>query len=170
MVGKDAGLVESGGQVGDLLSVFDRRADVFVAAGLDAGYVDDTIMGGVVDPSVLAVDAGRVVERSRVGSTRDSFRRVAAGRRSRAPMMDRSHWRRCERPPPRGAEHEAPPDPMRPAAVVRAVLAVSRAGDFQALLDLLDPHAEACSDAAPQSSPPEALTRERPDRGRRSVH
>ncbi|MFG2043004.1 sigma-70 family RNA polymerase sigma factor [Dactylosporangium sp. NPDC048998] len=48
----------------------------------------------------------------------------------------------------RGAENEAPPDPTRRAAVVQAFLAASRAGDFQALLDLLDPQAEARSDAA----------------------
>ncbi|MEV0130317.1 sigma-70 family RNA polymerase sigma factor [Dactylosporangium sp. NPDC050688] len=48
----------------------------------------------------------------------------------------------------RGAEHEAPADPLRRATVVQAFLAASRAGDFQALLDLLDPMAEARSDAA----------------------
>jgi RNA polymerase sigma-70 factor (ECF subfamily) len=48
----------------------------------------------------------------------------------------------------RGAENEAPPDPSRRAAVVQAFLAASRAGNFQALLDLLDPQAEARSDAA----------------------
>jgi RNA polymerase sigma factor (sigma-70 family) len=48
----------------------------------------------------------------------------------------------------RGAETDGAPDVARRAEVVRAFLAASRSGNFQALLELLDPEAEARSDFA----------------------
>jgi RNA polymerase sigma factor (sigma-70 family) len=48
----------------------------------------------------------------------------------------------------RGASPEADPGLTRQRELVAAFLAASRAGDFQALLDLLDPGAEARTDAA----------------------
>jgi RNA polymerase sigma factor (sigma-70 family) len=48
----------------------------------------------------------------------------------------------------RGADAAGPPDMARRSEVVQAFLAASRSGDFQALLDMLDPEAEARCDAA----------------------
>lgn len=59
----------------------------------------------------------------------------------------------------RGASDSAPaPDVARRTEVVQAFLAASRAGNFQALLELLDPEAEARSDvAAVAMGSPDAL-------------